>query len=209
MDKPIAGENLITSHWGGSLKGKPPNTQPSKKIHSIIDGILPDPQISPVNSSGEYSKFKMIKYIKYQFTNDSFSKTNMSYPMFFPTSQKLYFSKLDTPEWFLPTIKLIVDTPVVIPTSPNLQFSLSKTPADHNMRVLRYHGNNIQQYIENSVGTFIYPGSEFRSASVLEKLFIHHHNWPKIQGILQKGSSWPLSPISNKEHIAKNREFMI
>jgi hypothetical protein len=55
--KPIAGLSMDDSSiWMGSLKGKhnlagvEPAIQPS---HPIIDHILPPPQISPVQTSGE------------------------------------------------------------------------------------------------------------------------------------------------------------
>jgi hypothetical protein len=114
----------------------------------------------------------------------------------------------DTLEWFLPTIRHIVDTTVAVPKSPNLLFCLSKDSAHHNMLILRNHGNSIQCLIQYSPGTFISPGSEFRPVALLEQLFIHHHNWPKIQNILQNGSNWPLLPISNNDRIAKNDEFV-
>jgi hypothetical protein len=93
---------------------------------------------------------------------------------------------VDTPEWFLPTIRRIVNTPVAVPSSPNLQFCLSKASAAHNMLILKNHGNNIHHFIQHSQG----------------------HNWPRVQGILKNGSNWPLLPISNNDRIAKNKEFI-
>jgi hypothetical protein len=60
VDKPIAGINQGGDlYWGGFSKGKPNNTSPksTNSSSSIIDQILPNPQISPVTISGELFKY--------------------------------------------------------------------------------------------------------------------------------------------------------
>ncbi len=42
----------------------------------------------------------------------------------------------------------------------------------------------------------------------MEPLFLHHHNWPKVNHILLHGSNWPLLPLPNDKRIAKNNEFI-
>jgi hypothetical protein len=108
-----------------------------------------------------------------------------------------------TPEWFLPTIGEILNRKLDTPVHPPLKFELSQDAAIYNMNILGVHGNSIQGLIEACSGSFISPGSEFRPAPVLEKLFMHHHNWYLIQASLVRGSVWPLNPITNEDRVAK------
>jgi len=119
-----------------------------------------------------------------------------------------YICIADTPEWFLPTISQIISSRVATPTYPPLKFELSQEAANHNMGVLKQHGDSIQSLIENYQGSFISPGSEFRPVQVLEKLLMHHHNWYLVQNSLTKGSVWPLLPITDLDRVAKNNEFI-
>jgi len=51
-------------------------------------------------------------------------------------------------------------------------------------------------------------GSEFRPKHLLESLLLHHRSWPSLLAQLSRGSSWPLSPISEEDRKAKNLEFI-
>jgi hypothetical protein len=56
VDKPIAGVPPSRDPlWGGFSTGKPNDVQHEtiESVHSLIDQILPDPQMSPVIQSGE------------------------------------------------------------------------------------------------------------------------------------------------------------
>lgn len=114
----------------------------------------------------------------------------------------------ETPDWFLPTIREILSIPIDTPTHPLLLFDLSHDAAVHNMTILRSHGNSIQNLIQSYPTSFLSPGSEFRPADLLERLFMHHHNWVLIQRSLTKGSVWPLREILNEDRITKNIEFI-
>jgi hypothetical protein len=76
------------------------------------------------------------------------------------------------------------------------------------MEVLKAHGNSIQNLITTHPTSFLNPGSEFRPEELLERLFMHHHNWLLIQKSLTRGSVWPLREIPNEERIKKNIEFI-
>jgi hypothetical protein len=76
------------------------------------------------------------------------------------------------------------------------------------MTILKKFGDSIQNLIMHCPGLIFSPGSEFRPPDVLEKLFLHHHNWPVIKRILESGSLWPLDPIMDGDRIAKNNEFI-
>jgi hypothetical protein len=104
---------------------------------------------------------------------------------------------LNAPDWFIPTITTIVNSHIYAPKHPMLKFSLSEDAAIYNMKILQRHGDSIQDFIASSPGTFISPGSKFRPVHLLEPLFMHHHNWPKIKQILTQGSNWPLHPLTN------------
>lgn len=110
--------------------------------------------------------------------------------------------------WFTTTIQEILQTPVVTPGNPTLQFELSQEAAEHNKITLQNQGNSLHQYLRTQQGTFIYFGAEFRPAAILEKLFCHHPNWPRLKQILIEGSNWPLTPITREERLAKNQELI-
>jgi hypothetical protein len=115
---------------------------------------------------------------------------------------------IETPEWFLPLIKTIINTKIDPPSHPPLKFALSEEAAIHNMNILRNHGDSIENLIQAYPGSFLSPGSEFRPVYLLEQLFMHHHNWCLIRNSLSKGSVWPLLPISDEDRMAKNIEFI-
>jgi hypothetical protein len=114
----------------------------------------------------------------------------------------------DYPDWFISTIKEILQSPVATPKKPSLIFKLSQEAANHNKTILQAHGNSLQEYIRSHKDTYISFSSEFWSPTVLQKLLRHHPNWPKLNKILEDGSNWPVSPISNRERLAKNRELI-
>lgn len=76
------------------------------------------------------------------------------------------------------------------------------------MKILQFHNNSIQNVLDAYQGLFISPGSEFRPPYLLEKLFMHHHNWWAISKSLSQGSQWPLRPLLDSGRIAKNNEFI-
>jgi hypothetical protein len=114
----------------------------------------------------------------------------------------------DTPDWFLPTIREILSVKLDTPTHPPLKFELSQAAALHDMKVLKAHGNSIQNLITTHPTSFLSPGLEFRPVELLERLFMHHHNWLLIQRSLTRGLVWPLRDIPNEDRIAKNIEFI-
>ena len=118
----------------------------------------------------------------------------------------LYLS--DHPLWFIPTIENLLQVPIATPRHPSIQFNLSQEAAIHNKEILQKHGNSINIYLQSQQGTFIAFGSEFRPTWVLEPLLCHHPNWPKLKKILEKGSNWPLSPITKEDRLAKNKELV-
>ncbi len=212
VPKPIVGLQLSKGTTiPESFTGKPLDVleiSPGSRS-SIIAQILPPPQISPVKISGEYFKYTNNSNIQ---ISKSFSNEWLIFSLtsnIFTNISNYSIHMTDTPDWFLPTITNIVNSRVDVPKHLSLQFSLSTAAAIHNMQILQSHGNSLQDYISSSPGTFISPGSEFRPVDILEPLFLHHHNWPKIKCILLQGSNWPLRPLSNADRIAKNQEFII
>jgi hypothetical protein len=114
----------------------------------------------------------------------------------------------DTPQWFIPTIQRIVQQQIPTPLNVSLRFELNDASAVHNMNELRKHGNDLHTYIISNKHSFMGYGSEFRPQYFLEELLLHHRSWPSLLSQLTKGSSWPLSPISEKDRKAKNLEFI-
>jgi len=113
------------------------------------------------------------------------------------------------PDWFIPTIRLVLQVEIPTPTKLTLRFELSPEAAQHNMSVLQACNNNLHQYLLTQRGSFIDFGSEFRHPEVLHLLLCHHPTWPRLRKILEEGSSWPLTPISHYERIQKNEELIL
>jgi hypothetical protein len=176
----------------------PSKTSPIMTLNSIsVEALLPIHQHSPVFKSGESSQITKHPNIKQLCTNNQ----KLKYP------NALTYNT-ETSDWFLPMIAEIINTKIEAPSHPLLKFKLSSPAADYNMSILKSHGNSIQNLIAAYPHSFISPGLEFCPAHLLEKLFMHHHNWHLIQKSLSGGSKWPLLPIEDKERVARNIEFI-
>jgi len=80
--------------------------------------------------------------------------------------------------------------------------------AVHNMQQLKLCNNSIHEYLLTQKGTFVSFGSEFRPPEVLHPLLCHHPHWPVLQSMLNRGSKWPILPISTPDRLAKNKELI-
>ncbi len=76
------------------------------------------------------------------------------------------------------------------------------------MNEIRKCANDLHTYITANKHSFMGYGSEFRPKRLLETLLLHHRSWPSLSLQLSKGSSWPLSPISEEDRKTKNLEFI-
>ena len=115
---------------------------------------------------------------------------------------------LEYPLWFMDTIQKVIQTPVATPKLPSLRFELTQEAAQYNMSLVQAHNSSIHEYLWSQKDTYIYFGSEFRVLMVLENLLGHHPNWRKVKQILLNGSDWPLTPISESDRLAENRELI-
>jgi hypothetical protein len=112
---------------------------------------------------------------------------------------------LGHPDWFIPTLRFVLQQEVWTPRSPLLRFELSQQAAERNKAILQQHGNNLQNYLLTQKDTHIYFGAEFRDASILHRLLCHHPTWYRFKRILEKGSNWPTQQISNQDRRTKNK----
>jgi len=75
------------------------------------------------------------------------------------------------------------------------------------MRLLQQYDNDLQRYLLDNHDTFIGFGSELHRSCILELLLLHHPNWRKFKTLLERGSNWIMDEISEKDRLAKNKEF--
>jgi len=144
-----------------------------------------------------------IQMIAFYISNDQSKNQILQITQTLISKYFKYIQMAATPQWFLPTIHELLNIKLDTPVHPPLIFKLSQDAAIHNMNVLQAHGDSIQNLFEACQGSFISPGSEFRLVALLEKLFMHHHNWPMIQASMTRGSTWPLTPITKEDRVAK------
>jgi hypothetical protein len=149
-----------------------------------------------------------IQMIVFYISNDQSKNQILQITQILVSKYFKYIQMAATPQWFLPTIHELLNIKLDTPVHPPLIFKLSQDAAIHNMNVLRAHGDSIQNLIKACQESFISPGSEFRPVALLEKLFMHHHNWPMIQASMTRGSTWPLTPSTKEDRVAKNIEFI-
>ena len=65
---------------------------------------------------------------------------------------------------------------------------------------------SLEATINASKNSPISYGSEFRSTSVLSSLLSHHPQWALFKNLLNNGSLWPLSKISEEHRLAAVNE---
>jgi hypothetical protein len=83
-------------------------------------------------------------------------------------------------------------------------FELSLEAAHKNFCILRQYGS-IGNAIEQNPNSPIAQGSEFRTSSQLEPILCLHPNWPEFKRLIEEGSDWPVSDISDEDRKADVR----
>jgi len=142
------------------------------------------------------------------FKSNPKSKSNLKVKLKNFTHHYPYLVALgDLPDWFIKTIRCIINFTENTPKAPKLRFDLTNEAAIHNMRLIQCYDNDLQRYFLDNKDTFIGFGFEFRHPPILEPLLLHHPNWRKFRILLEKGSNWEMDEISEKDRLAKNKEF--
>jgi hypothetical protein len=85
---------------------------------------------------------------------------------------------------------------------PKVRFDISEEAAMHNYNLLKEADFDLERIlnIPNYPSVTSY-GSEFKSTNELESLFKFHPRWHSLKTILERGSAWKLSSLSNEEQI--------
>jgi len=78
-------------------------------------------------------------------------------------------------------------------------FERSKAAAVHNAKILEEFDFDLEKSILSMHPSPISFGSEFKSSRDLEELLQQHPHWPHIKDVLDKGTSFPLLPISEED----------
>lgn len=95
-------------------------------------------------------------------------------------------------------MKKILATPCHARTKSKFKFAYSTQAAEHNWNLLQQYGN-LGEALEADKNSLLGYGSEFRNEACLEPLFNKYPLWPRMQKILQRGISYPLSPLSTEQ----------
>jgi len=96
-------------------------------------------------------------------------------------------------------------------TQPNQSpflFELTSEAAHKNFCVLKKFNLSLEATIKASKNSPSSYGSEFRASSVLSRLLSLHPWWQLFKNLLDNGSSWPLSEISEEHRLAKVKEAL-
>ncbi len=73
---------------------------------------------------------------------------------------------------------------------------------------LKRYGFDLGRAIEAQKLSPLGYGSEFKKPQVLQKIFKNHPLWARIEGLLIKGSRWPLEEISKSNRVADLQEAL-
>ena len=87
---------------------------------------------------------------------------------------------------------------------PSVRFDISPQAAEENFQALKWYQFDLEKLLSSDPGgvrSVTSMGSEFKKSSQLEGLLGNHPKWGKLQSIIDKGSRWPLEPITEKERV--------
>ncbi len=130
-----------------------------------------------------------------------------------PINQPWYVQhqNLNTPWW--PTkissiVKAIISSDCIPPSETPFLFELSIEAAHKNFCVLSKYNFDLGRVIEAHKNSPISYGSEFRPSSTLHQILHLHPRWPLFKSLLDGGSSWPLSTITEEQRIKDVEEAL-
>ena len=148
--KPIAGEReseIVLSRFQTKI-GK----------NFLLENFLPSKQQIPSTIEGKI-KISNEHQFKFKFINTKSHTEISKYKIL--NIPHMITNILGYPDWFIPSLRFVLQQKVRTPCSPSLRFELSQQAAEHNKALLQQHGNNLQNYILTQKDTHIYFGAEF------------------------------------------------
>ena len=92
-----------------------------------------------------------------------------------------------TPDWFVPSIRKILNTDVKAPSKSPLVFELTDEAAIHNDMMLKSYNYDLELLIQDYQHAELGYGSEFRPTSILAPLLHNHPHWNRFSSNLDKG----------------------
>ena len=104
--------------------------------------------------------------------------------------------------WLVHTIKKLLKSPNKSIKPHKYRFENTRDAAKFNTKLLKRHKYDLEVALEKEDGTMLEPGSEFRAVEQIESLFQKHELWPKMQSIVDKGITYQLDSITEKERRA-------
>jgi hypothetical protein len=105
-------------------------------------------------------------------------------------------------------IKDIVSREDTQPNQSPFLFELTSKAAHKNFCVLKKFNFSLKATIKSAENSPISYGSEFRAPSILSRLLSLHPRWQFFKNLLDNGSSWPLSEISEEHRRADVEEAL-
>ena len=104
--------------------------------------------------------------------------------------------------WLVHTIKQLLKSPNKNIKPHKYRFENTRDAAKHNTKLLKRHKYDLEIALGKENGTMLEPGSEFRTVKQIGSLFQKHKLWPKMQAIVDKGITYQLNSITEKERRA-------
>jgi hypothetical protein len=87
------------------------------------------------------------------------------------------------------------------PIRPKFQFFWNKQATEHNLSILEYYNMDLDRTLRSQPFGALTFGSEFCPVNVLAPLFGCHPLWHQVQRYLTEGTSPPVTPIAEKDHL--------
>jgi len=84
---------------------------------------------------------------------------------------------------------------------PEFTFKLSSRAAKKNYMVLGKYNFSLASALEAQKDSPLGYGSEFRKSNILHQLLHKHRLWPRLNSLLNHGSTYPLEPLSEEDRI--------
>jgi hypothetical protein len=107
-----------------------------------------------------------------------------------------------SPEWpneLIDKIKRVIATPCETPSPPEFSFKFTEEGKAHNLNILRKYDFDLGKALNAQQSSSLGYVKEFKPSAVLEDIFGLHPLWPRMKSILENGSKWPVTNISNDE----------
>ena len=99
-------------------------------------------------------------------------------------------------------IKSIVESHSPRPDKPLFEFAIMSKAAERNFLVLKSFDFNMKRVLKAQATSPMGYGSKFRKGHILQPLLQNHPRWSRLKKLLEFGSQWPTTSISEEDRVA-------